>query len=174
MTDAIRSGLPPHIAAKIAGHRVLDTTLGYAAIYPEDVITHHRAFIARRRSLRPSEEYRDLSAEEWTEFLGHFELRKVALGVCTRDYGTPCQHEHACLRCPMININPKMLPRLDEIEDDLQARRNRAAHEGWLGEIEGIDLTLAFLRQKRDQTRRLARIAPTDLGMPAVLSARLP
>ena len=74
----------------------------------------------------------------------------------------------------MININPKMLPRLDEIEDDLQARRSRAGHEGWLGEIEGIDLTLNFLRQKRDQTRRLARIAPTDLGMPGLLSAGSP
>ena len=74
----------------------------------------------------------------------------------------------------MININPKMLPRLDEIEDDLQDRRNRAAHEGWLGEIEGIDLTLTFLRQKRDQTRRLARIAPTDLGMPGVLATESP
>ena len=67
-----------------------------------------------------------------------------------------------------------MLPPLDEIEDDLQARRSRAGHEGWLGEIEGIDLTLTFLRQKRDQTRRVARIAPTDLGMPGVLSARSP
>ena len=35
--------------------------MGYAAIYPEDVIAHHRAFIARRRTERPSEEYRDLT-----------------------------------------------------------------------------------------------------------------
>lgn len=41
----------------------------------------------------------------------------------------------------MININPKMLPRLDEIEADLLARQARAEAEGWLGEIEGIDLT---------------------------------
>jgi hypothetical protein len=51
--------------------------MGYAAIYPEDVIAHHRAFIARRRAERPSEEYRDLTAQEWDEFLAHFELRKV-------------------------------------------------------------------------------------------------
>ncbi len=54
VTDALRSGLPPHIAAKICGHALLDTTMGYAAIYPEDVIAHHRAFIARRRTERPS------------------------------------------------------------------------------------------------------------------------
>jgi hypothetical protein len=67
----------------------------------------------------------------------------------------------------MSSINPKMLPRLDEIEDDLLTRRARAEAEGWLGEIEGIGLTLSFLGQKRDETRRLARIAPAELGMPS-------
>jgi hypothetical protein len=47
----------------------------------------------------------------------------------------------------MLNINPKMLPRLGELEADLLARRARAEHEAWLGEVEGIDLTLIFLRQ---------------------------
>jgi hypothetical protein len=48
------------------------------------------------------------------------------------------------LRCPMLAINPKMLPRLDEIKDDLLARRARAEHEAWLGEVESIDLTLTL------------------------------
>ncbi len=100
VTDALRSGLPPHIAAKICGHALLDTTMGYAAIYPEDVIAHHRAFIARRRAERPGEEYRDLTATEWDEFLAHFELRKVALGTCGRDFGTPCAHENAGRQMP--------------------------------------------------------------------------
>jgi hypothetical protein len=65
-----------------------------------------------------------------------------------------------------------MLPRLDEIEDDLQARRSRAAHEGWLGEVEGLDVTLAFLRQKREESRRLSRIAPVDLGIPGIPAQR--
>ena len=70
----------------------------------------------------------------------------------------------------MLAINPKMLPRLDEIEDDLLARR--AEHEAWLGEVEGIDLTLTFLRQKREETKRLARIAPVDLGIPVIAAPR--
>jgi hypothetical protein len=39
----------------------------------------------------------------------------------------------------------------------------------WLGEIDGLDLTLNYLRQKRDQTRRLVRPGPIDidlLGLP--------
>jgi hypothetical protein len=38
---------------------------------PEDVINHHRAFIAHRRAQRPSEEYRDLTPAEWDKFLGY-------------------------------------------------------------------------------------------------------
>ena len=108
-TDALRSGLPPHIAARILGHADLGTTTGYAAVYSEDVVSHHRAFIARRRALRPGEEYRDLSPEEWDQFLHHFELRKVALGVCTRDFGTPCAHEHSCLTEMILKGPPGLL-----------------------------------------------------------------
>jgi hypothetical protein len=71
----------------------------------------------------------------------------------------------------MFNINPKMLPRLDEIEADLLARHARAEHEAWLGEVEGIDLTLTFLRDKREETQRLARITPVNFGIPSVRSA---
>ncbi|MEV5535218.1 recombinase [Saccharopolyspora shandongensis] len=68
----------------------------------------------------------------------------------------------------MLALHPKMLPRLDEIEEDLLARRTRAEYEAWLGEVEGIDLTLTFLRQKREETKRLARVAPVDLGLPTI------
>ena len=43
----------------------------------------------------PAKEYRGLSPAEWDEFLGHFELRKVELGVCTRDFGTHCGRAQA-------------------------------------------------------------------------------
>ncbi len=68
---------------------------------------------------------------------------------------------------PNAQHQPEDATRLDEIEADLLARRARAEHEARLGEVEGIDLTLTFLRQKREETNRLARIAPVELGMPA-------
>jgi hypothetical protein len=139
-------------------------------MFNEDVVRHYQGFLDRRRQARPSDEYRPVTEPEWLGFEQHFDQRKVELGGCARPYGTPCQHEHSCLRCPMLNINPKMLPRLDEIEDDLLARRARAEHEAWLGEVEGIDLTLTFLRQKRDETQRLARITRVNLGIPSVQS----
>jgi len=97
ITDAIMHEMPPHIAQLVAGHRDINVTMGYKAVYPEEVISGHRAFIARRRALRPAAEYRVPTDEEWDQFLGHFERRKVALGDCGRSYDTPCIHEHVPL-----------------------------------------------------------------------------
>jgi len=167
VTDAIRSGLPPHIAAKVCGHTTVDTTMGYAAIYPEDVIAHHRAFIARRRAERPSEEYRDLTNHEWNEFLAHFELRKVALGTCGRDHGTPCAHENACVRCPLLRVDPAQIPRLEKIHANLADRLQEAREQGWLGEVAAIETTMAAAAQKL-KAMHTARETPVHLGMPDV------
>jgi integrase len=136
-------------------------------IYPEDVITGHRAFIARRRTLRPGEEYRDLSPAEWDEFLGHFELRKVELGVCTRDFGTPCVHEHACIRCPALRPDPAQRQRLEDILASLRARLAEAREQGWGGEIAGLEVSIAAAGQKLAAMGQMAaRNQVTHLGMP--------
>jgi hypothetical protein len=100
------------------------------AVFDEDVVAGYTAVLAERRQLRPSEEYRPATGEEWAEFDEHFDKRKVELGNCGRPYGTGCQHEHACIRCPMLHVNPAMLTRLDELETDLLQRRARADTEG--------------------------------------------
>lgn len=171
ITDAILNGLPPHIAQIIAGHRDINVTLGYKAIYPEEAIQAHLSFLARRRSLRPSEEYRVPTDEEWGEFLGHFERRKVSTGTCARAFGTPCSHEHACVRCPMLWPDPGQRDRLVEIRDNLQARIAEAEREAWLGEIEGLQVSLAGAQDKLDQIdRRSHNSTVVTLGMPALLS----
>ena len=71
ITDAVLNGLPPHIAQVIAGHRDIGVTMGYKAVYPDEAITAHLAFLARRRALRPTEEYRQPTDDEWQQFLGH-------------------------------------------------------------------------------------------------------
>jgi hypothetical protein len=123
---------------------------------------------ANRRHLRPEREYRPTAPDEWSAFEDHFDTRKVELGTCGRPYGTPCQHEHACIRCPVLRINPDMIPRLKAIEQNLVDRRSRAEQEGWKGEIEGIDLTLSLLRQKHHEAQRLAGLPrKVHLGMPS-------
>jgi integrase len=169
VTDAIMSGLPPHIAQVICGHKTIDTTIGYKAVYPAEAIEAHRAFIARRRATRPSEEYRTPTDEEWDAFLAHFEKRKVSVGTCARAFASPCVHEHACVRCSLLRPDPAQRGRLEEIQNNLHDRIAEAEREGWLGEIEGLKVSLAGTEDK------LAQIDATlqrqdqavHLGMPA-------
>ena len=171
ITDAVLHGMPPHIAQLVAGHRDINTTMGYKAVYPDEVINGHRAFIARRRALRPSTEYRVPTQQEWEQFLGHFEHRKLSLGTCGRSYATPCIHEHACLRCPLLRPDPAQRPRLVEIRDNLHARIAEARREGWLGEVDGLQISLTGARQKLAQLDQIATnttsTQPRDAHLPA-------
>jgi hypothetical protein len=168
-TDAVLNGMPPHIAQLILGHKDINTTMGYKAIYPEEAIASHRAFIARRRELRPSEEYRSPTDSEWEEFLGHFERRRVALGDCGRAYGSSCSHEHSCIRCPLLRISPDQRGRLTDIRVNLLARIAEAEREGWAGEAEGLKVSLSAANNKLAQADASAarRSAAVDLGIPA-------
>jgi len=170
ITDAIMHGMPPHIAQLVAGHRDINVTMGYKAVYPEEVIRGHRAFIARRRALRPSEEYRSPTEDEWDEFLGHFERRKVSLGTCGRSYATPCIHEHSCIRCPLLRPDPAQRGRLAEICENLVARIAEARREGWLGEVDGLTVSLSAARTKLAQLDAVAtRPAAVQLGIPTTM-----
>ncbi len=169
VTDAIMSGLPPHIAQVICGHKNIGTTIGYKAVYPAEAIEAHRAFIARRRATRPSEEYRTPTEEEWDAFLAHFEKRKVSVGTCARAFASPCVHEHACVRCSLLRPDPAQRGRLEEIRDNLHDRIAEAGREGWLGEIEGLKVSLAGTEDKLAQigTAMQRREQAVHLGMPA-------
>ena len=173
ITDAIMHGMPPHIAQLVAGHRDINTTMGYKAVYPEEVINGHRAFVARRRALRPGEEYRTPTDEEWAEFVGHFEHRKVSVGDCGRSYDTPCIHEHSCLRCPLLRPDPAARPRLVEIRDNLIARITEAESPRWLGEAEGLKVSLAGAEAKLAQMDQIAtrRDRAVNLGSPTFTDA---
>jgi integrase len=161
-TEAVSGGLPVHIVAKLLGHDSLTTTEAYTAIYPEDVVRHYRGFIARRRAARPAEEYRDPSDTEWEQFHQHFRRRKVELGNCGRGYSTPCQHEHACIRCPMLQPDPGQRARLEEIAENLTERLAEARDRGWLGEAEGIEVSISAAREKLARINRIV-----SLGIPS-------
>ena len=63
--------------------------------------------------------------------------------------------------------DPAQRPRLAEIRDNLITRIAEAEREGWLGEVEGLKVTLAGADDKLAQVDRRTRPAtPADLGMP--------
>ncbi|MFG1646323.1 hypothetical protein ACGFMK_39105 [Amycolatopsis sp. NPDC049252] len=87
----------PGATARTRSHASLDITQAYVAVFQDDLVRTYWAFLTQRRAIRPAEEYRSPTEEEWTEFQQHFHTRNLELGTCGRPYGTLCQHEHACL-----------------------------------------------------------------------------
>jgi integrase len=158
LTELVANKLPVHIAAQLAGHRSLNTTQGYVAIYPQDVFDHYDQFLERRRAIRPSDEYRQPTAEELQVFADHFGRRRVELGDCVRPYGSGCTHEHACIRCQFLTVHPSTSGRLDEIEADLHQRIETAQEQTWLADVEQLRVTLKRLEEKRTA---LAQVDPS-------------
>jgi hypothetical protein len=73
-----------------------------------------------------------------------------------------------CVRCSLLRPDPAQRPRLTDIRDNLIARIAEAEREGWLGEVEGLQVSLAGARGKLDHLDAEAARRPStvNLGMP--------
>ena len=99
-----------------------------------------------------------MNDQEWQEFEDHFDKRKVELGNCGRPYGSPCDHEHSCIRCPMLRIDPDQLPRLVQIEINTRERLQEAHQMQWLGEVSGLQESLRHIADKKRHAERLQQL----------------
>lgn len=170
-TEAVTGGLPIHIAARLLGHHSLTTTQAHVTVFQDDLVRTYRAFLDQRRAVRPQAEYREPTEQEWREFQQHFELRKLELGTCGRPYGTRCKHEHACIRCPSLRLDPRAQPHLVEIAHNLQDRITEARANGWLGEVQGLQVSLDAAKDKLASVARSqnnSRSSLTNLGLPLI------
>jgi integrase len=174
VTEAVTGGLPIHIAAKLLGHASVTTTQAYHAVFQDELIRSYRAFLDNRRAARPTDEYREPTAEEWAEFQQHFQTRKLELGDCGRPYATPCQHEHACIRCPMLRVDPRARSRLAAIIVNLRERIDEARLNGWEGDVQGLQTSLSAAAAKMASAERTASATASgrvSLGIPALRTA---
>ena len=65
------------------------------------------------------------------------------------------------------STDPAQRRRITEIRESLLARITEAQHEGWLGEVEGLKVSLAGAEQKLAQLeQRSRRTAIVNLGLP--------
>ena len=75
----------------------------------------------------------------------------------------------------MLWPDPDQRHRLVEIRDNLLDRITEAEREGWLGEIEGLKVSLAGASDKVAQIdRRSTKGTVTDLGLPTMLGSPKP
>ena len=70
------------------------------------------------------------------------------------------------MRCPLLWPDHAQRPRLVEIRDNLQARIAEAEREGWLGEVEGLQVGRTAANQKPDQLDQVADARASSSGAP--------
>jgi hypothetical protein len=69
--------------------------------------------------------------------------------------------------------DPAQRDRLTDIRDNLTARITEAEREGWLGELEGLKISLAGAEDKLAQIeRRTPNQNTVQLGIPTITSSR--
>jgi len=72
----------------------------------------------------------------------------------------------------MLRISPQQRPRLTEIIHNLHERIIEARINGWLGEVQGLQVSLEAAKRKLaslDRSiERNRRNGPADLGMPII------
>ncbi|WP_327117399.1 hypothetical protein OHB12_07420 [Nocardia sp. NBC_01730] len=71
--------------------------------------------------------------------------------------------------CSLLRPDPAQRTRLEEIRDNLEARIIEAKREGWLGEVEGLQVSYSGAKGKLAQIDATLRHteAATELGIPA-------
>ncbi|WP_198654673.1 hypothetical protein [Nocardia aurea] len=74
--------------------------------------------------------------------------------------------------CSLLRPDPTRRARLEEIHDNLEARIIEAKREGWLGEVEGLQVSYAGVKDKLAQIDATPRqtATGTELGIPTFRS----
>jgi hypothetical protein len=97
----------------------------------------------------------------------------VTVAFLSRSAEAKFKFREACVRCSLLRPDPAQRDRLVEIRDNLLARIAEAQREGWLGEVEGLQVSLAGATDKLAQLDRRAHASATvDLGIPLVRQPR--
>ena len=168
ITDAILNGLPPHIAQVIAGHRDINVTMGYKAVYPDEAIQAHLAFLARRRACGPARNTAPPPTRNGRSSSATSNAARSPPAPAAARSAPPASTSTPASAARMLWPDPAQRHRLVEIRDNLIARIAEAEREGWLGEVEGLKISLAGADDKLAQIDRRSHDSPVDLGMPAL------
>ena len=160
ITDAVMNGMPPHIAQLVVGHNDINTTMGYKAVYPEEAINGHRAFIARRRALRPAEEYRTPPSRNGRSSSATSNAARSPSAPAAAPTPPPASTSTAACDAHCCGRTPPSAAASSRSATTSLTRIAEAHREGWLGEVDGLKVSLAgAARSSPNSTNSAARAA---------------
>lgn len=143
---------------------------GYVTVFQEGVIRHYQTHHAGRRAVR---EYRTRPPLNGP----NSKSTSINAGSSSATAGDPTPPPVSMsmpASGPLLQVDPVMPGRLDEIKTDLITRRGLAETKGCLGELEGIDLTLRFRQEARGRAtaRQFWPNQPRHAGHPHLKGQR--
>jgi hypothetical protein len=94
-------------------------------------------------------EYRAPHSRKGTNSTSPSPNAKIVLGSCHRPYGADCVHEHACIRCNFLQVQPGQAGRLADIKANLQAQVEEAQHDKCPGDVDQLRLTIQWTELRR-------------------------
>ncbi|WP_232525695.1 site-specific integrase [Mycobacterium intracellulare] len=168
ITDAVLNGLPPHIAQVIAGHRDINVTWAIRPSIPTRPSNHIWHSSPAAATCGPPTNTAPPPMRNGRNSWATSNAAKSPLAPA--DAPSPAVVFTSTLvsdaRCSgLTRPNGTVL----EIRDNLLARIAEAEREGWLGEVEGLQVSLAGAEDKLAQVDRRSREqAPVELGTPTL------
>ena len=177
ITDAVMSGMPPHIAQLVVGHRDLkppwDTRRSIRRRPPTATgpSSPAAATCVRPRSTTPQLSGNGTNSSATSNAANSpsvIAAAPTAPGASTM---------HSRIRCPLLRVDPAQRPRLVGIRDNLIARVDEAQRRGRLGEADGLTVSLAAATHNspssttsRPGAPRSTSACPASPGSPAAPS----
>jgi Phage integrase family len=165
ITDAILNGLPPHIAQVIAGHQDINVTSDSPSSGlsrgsdPDTPRIPGPATVAATQRGMPRPHRRGMERVPRP-------LRTAnGSGPAPERSPRPASTSTPCVRCSVLWPDPNQRHRLVDIRDNLLDRIAEAEREGWLGEVEGLRVSLTGAQAKLAQIdQRTQQATPVTLG----------
>ena len=148
-TKTVNSGPPVHVAAALLGHRSLNTTMTYVAVFTDATLNAYLKWADEVRVANRPDDYVDMPPVDEAAVDEYFDGRKVQGGTCVRTFAQPCVASHNCRRCPLVELAPDAGTHLAEQDVETRWRMTRARAEGWTAEVEGCQEDLTALQAKQ-------------------------
>ena len=169
-TDAIIDGMPPHIASSSVHKDIGVTTSATRPSTPRKPSTPTGRSSPGAAALGPAGNTVPPPRKNGTTSSPTSNSASCRWAPAAAPSPPPASTSTPDIRCPLLRPDPAQRPRLAQIRDNLTARIGEAQREGWTGEAEGLQVSLAAAHQETrpDGPDRCPAAPPPviHLGMP--------
>jgi hypothetical protein len=105
-SEHLNNNTPVHVIQALLGHATIETVMGYAKLYPSQLIEEYRKVMrGTYLAMHGEESLRNPTLEEWQAFAASCSMRDMGTHLCALPTGEHCPKGLVCLGC--VHAQPK-------------------------------------------------------------------